>query len=33
VAQVEALNNPKCYDIETENLLKWFEEERVKRGK
>jgi hypothetical protein len=32
-AQVEALNNPKCYDIETENLLKWFEEERVKRGK
>ncbi len=32
-AQDAALLKPEFYDIETENLYTWFEEERKKRGK
>jgi hypothetical protein len=32
-AQVAALEKPSCYDVESENLLEWFVNEKVKRGR
>ena len=31
-AQDEALDNPVCFDADTEELMQWFNEERAKRG-
>lgn len=31
-AQVEAMENPQCYDIDTEDLLEWFVDEADRRG-
>jgi len=31
--QDAALENPECYDAETEELYSWFKEERISRGK
>lgn len=33
VAQQEALDNPQCYDDDTEQLLEWYAKEVVLRGK
>jgi len=32
-AQVAALDNPTCYDVESEKLYAWYQDERKKRGK
>ena len=32
VAQIEAMNNPVCYDDETESLLSWWTSEVAERG-
>tara|TARA_R110000868_G_scaffold370169_1_gene633643 strand:- start:439 stop:1206 length:768 start_codon:yes stop_codon:yes gene_type:complete len=31
-AQIEAMENPVCYDLETEELLSWFNVEKNRRG-
>lgn len=31
-AQLDALNNPQCYDLETEKMFSWFMEIAAKRG-
>jgi hypothetical protein len=32
-AQLKAIQHPACYDSETEDLLNWYEEEVVRRGR